>query len=379
MEFFRNLNSKISKKKELNSIKQKYKNLIQAPEIDAILSNMPSNLTQIEKAYYIYLELGKLITEDTEFVFGNRKIKDKSYYYDIDKKYIGICKSISELYVAILADERVGIDAEIVKQHPDYEISHIDTILKINGRNYIANLIIDLSNIKFSRRTNGFGMDLYEEVNHPLLQMENELYLEYLQSKYGEIDYLDRTEIQELDKKLKYSFFMPQFMDAGRRGFYADDTIEIIKYELRDEEKFKKYVLKGKDIPKEEYFKHKLDFIIENKSSFAEFNGKRDYLENIRFYNKLFRNFLTEDEYSRIQTYAATINGDLRNIISIIKVKQENEKSNIYYFYNKIEDKYEEKTIEEMSRIIDKLKKEKLKIVGNLDSLEENELEDLEL
>ena len=379
MDIINYLNSKITKKKQLNNCKRIYNDLIKEPEIDSIINNMPSNLTQIEKAYYIYLELGKLITEDTEFVFGNRNSKKESYYYNIDKKFIGICKSISELYVAILADERVGIEAETVKQHPDYEISHVDTILKINGSNYLTNLIIDLSNIKYSRRTNGFCIDLEEEVCHPLLQMENEIYLAQLQKEYGEIDYLDTIDLQEMDKKLKYSFFMPDLMSDYRRGIYADDTIEILKYELRKDDKFKEYILKGKNVPMEEHLKYKLDFIFDNKDSFAEVKGRKDYLENIRYYNKLFRKFLNDDEYSRIQTYAAAINNDLRNIISIIKVKSHGKKSNIYYFYNKEQDKYEEKTPEEMKDIIDELNKYSLKIVGNLDRLEENEVEELEL
>lgn len=379
MNIINYLNKKRVKKKQLNNCKRTYKDLIKEPEIDRIINNMPSNLSQIEKAYYIYLELGKLIIEDTEFVFGDWKTKNETYYHNIDKEFIGICKSISELYVAILADDRIGIEAETVKQHPDHEISHVDAVLNINGRKYLANLIIDLSNIKYFRRTNGFGMDLYSEVDHPLIQMENEMYLIQLQEKYGEIDYLDRMELQEMDKKFNYSLFMPGFSKEDSRGIYTDDTIEIVKHELNNSEKFKEYVLKGKDVPKEEHFKYKLDFIFENKNRFAESNGDKGYLENIRYYNKLFRKFLTDDEYSRLQTYAAVVNGDLKNILSIIKVKPENGKNNLYYFYNQEEDIYEEKTPAEMNAIIDELDKNSLKIIGCLDRIEGTELEELEL
>ena len=180
MDIVNYLNKKMAKRKQISNLKKAYKNLIKLPEIDNMINNMPTKLTQLEKAYYIYLELGKLIIEDTKFVFGDWKTKNETYYDDIDKEFIGICKSISELYVAILSDERIGINAEIVRQNPDRKISHVDTILNIYGKKYLVNLIIDLSNIKFYRRTKGFGINLYEEIDHPLLQTENELYLNLL-------------------------------------------------------------------------------------------------------------------------------------------------------------------------------------------------------
>ena len=43
------------------------------------------------------------------------------YYNDkIDSEYYGICKSISELYVSILRDKRIGISADLVKKYPEY-------------------------------------------------------------------------------------------------------------------------------------------------------------------------------------------------------------------------------------------------------------------
>ena len=112
---------------------------------------------------------------------------------------------------------------------------------------------------------------------------------------------------------------------------------------------------------------------------FAEKDRKKGYLENIRHYNKLFRSFLTQDEYSRVQTYAATVNNDLRNIISILKVKPPKSKNNLYYFYNAKEDKYEEKTTEQMKEIVDELGHNSMRIIGNLDRMVCSEIDELEL
>ena len=91
---------------------------------------MPKNLSKIEKAYYVYLELGKILSENPEFVFNNREEKERSYNDVIDSKYYGICKSISELYVSILKDKRIGISADLVKEYPENTLTHIDAILK---------------------------------------------------------------------------------------------------------------------------------------------------------------------------------------------------------------------------------------------------------
>ena len=95
---------------------------------------MPKNLSKIEKAYYVYLELGKILSENPEFVFNNREEKERSYNDVIDSKYYGICKSISELYVSILKDKRIGISTDLVKEYPEKTLTHIDAILKIDGK-----------------------------------------------------------------------------------------------------------------------------------------------------------------------------------------------------------------------------------------------------
>lgn len=61
----------------LNSPKNLYTNLIKSSKIDTIINNMPQNLSEIEKAYYIYLELGKIVSESPQFVFTDREGKEK--------------------------------------------------------------------------------------------------------------------------------------------------------------------------------------------------------------------------------------------------------------------------------------------------------------
>ena len=383
VDYLKNFINKLKNKKQnqllLDSPKNLYTNLINSSEIDTIINNMPQNISQIEKAYYIYLELGKIVSESPQFVFTNREGKERHYNDVIDSKYYGICKSISELYVSILRDKRIGISADLVKKYPESPITHIDTILKIDGKNYITNLISDLSRIKTSRRVNSFCFDLSRPVNVPILKEENESYLKRLELYYGKIDSLTRRDIEKLDKKLGYSFFIPKISKEDERGLYTEDTIELLKKDMNNPELFKKYVLHNKDVSEEELLKYKLDYIFENINKLTYYKGIMNYLENIRYYLYVAKNILSPEEGSRIQAYVATTGNDLSRIISILKVKPLKEKNNIYYLYSDKYKKYVGKTPEEMKQFISSIDKNSLQIIGTFDRFNPKETDELEL
>lgn len=387
IDYLKKFINKLKNKKQnqllLDSPKNLYTNLINSSKIDNIIKNMPQNLSQIEKAYYIYLELGKIVSESPQFVFTNKEGKEKHYNDMIDSEYYGICKSISELYVSILRDKRIGVSADLVKKSPESPITHIDTILKINGKNYITNLISDLSRIKTSRRVNSFCLDLSRPVKDPILKEENESYLKRLEDYYGKIESLTRQDIEKLDKKLGYSFFIPKVSKENERGIYTEDTIELLRRDMNNPELFKKYVLHNKDVSKEELLKYKLDYIFENINKLTDYKSSMNYLENIRYYLYVAKKILSPEEGARIQAYAATIGNDLSGIISIFKVKpfqkQDDEKNNIYYLYSNREKKYVGKTPEEMKQFIDSIDKNSLHIIGTFDRFNPKETDELEL
>ena len=387
VDYLKNFINKIKNKKQnqlfLDSPKNLYTNLIKSPQIDSIINNMPQNLSQIEKAYYIYLEVGKIVSESPQFVFTNREGKEKHYNDAIDNKYYGICKSISELYVSILRDERIGIYADLVKKYPESPITHVDTILKIDGKNYIANLINDLSRIKTSRRVNSFCFDLSRPVNDPILKEENKAYLKRLEHYYGKMDSLTRDEIEKLDKKLGYSFFIPKISKDDERGLYAEDTIELLRKDMNNPESFKEYVLHNRNVPKEELLRYKLDYIFANINKLTDYNSNMNYLENIRYYLYVAKKILSPEDGARIQAYVATIGNDLSKIISILKVKPlkkfDDKKNNIYYLYSTRDKKYVCKTPEEMKQFIDSIDKNSLQIIGTFDRFNPKEIDELEL
>ena len=364
----------------LDTPKNLYSDLIESEKIDRIISNMPKNLSDIEKAYYIYIELGKILKENAKFVLGDINIKKNHYNDKIDLDYSGICKSISQLYANVLGNKHIGIKATSVIAQPGSSFSHVDTILTIDGKNYICNLISDLSNIKTSKRINSFCYDM----NHNVIQED---YLKRLENHFGKIDFLSRDYLENLDRKLEYSYCDKS---NSKRSLYTNDIVNMLQSELNDPKTFKEFILNNKEVPKEEVLKYKLDYIFKNINKFTHYNDKLDYLENIKYLLYVAKKIITRDEnpMERIQSYIVTQNNDFENLISILKIntfdKTHPNNKSFYYLYSKELQTFIEKTPEEMIDFINTLDKSSLKIIGTYDmsddSLKDKDLnEELEL
>ena len=204
-----------------------------------------------------------------------------------------------------------------------------------------------------------------------------------LELYYGKIDSLTRQDIEQLDKKLGYSFFITKISKEDERGFYTEDTIELLRKDMNNPESFKEYVLHNRDVPKEELLKYKLDYIFENINKLTDYNSNMNYLENIRYYLYVAKKILSPEEGARIQSYAATIGNDLSRIISILKVKplikSDDKKNNIYYLYSTRDKKYVFKTPEEMKQFMDSIDKNSFHIIGTFDRFNPKETDELEL
>ena len=384
VNYIKELINKIRKQKSLllDSTQKDNKESIKDLKIEEIINNMPQNLSKLEKAYYIYIELGKLSNENARFVFNTEDYKKEHYNDATNEEYEGVCKSLSELYVKILKDKRIGIEAETVEKYPQKSLSHVDTIIKIDGKAYVANLIADLSRIKTSRRINWFCFDLSRVTGKRAVDIDNEVYLHRLEQKYGKIDSLSREVVEKLDKKLGYSLFIPKSPDRDKRGIYTEDTIQKLKEELDNPELFKKYVLHDKDVPEKDYLRYKMDFIFENIHSLTDYNENPRYLENIRYYIYLANKILSKEERDRITAYTATANNDFSNIISIIKVKgmdTDNPKENFYYIYSNSDNKYVRKVPKDVKEYINGFDKDSLKIIGTFDRYSPRDISELEL
>ncbi len=342
----------------LNSSQNLYDDLISEDKVKSILANIPENLTDLEKAYYIYIELGKILGESSRFLFSDIDQKIEHYDDKIDSNFKGICKSISELFVNVLKDKRVGIDADLVRQNPESKISHVDTILKIDGKNYICNLISDLSNIQSSKRINSFCFDL----DYGIIPEE---YKEKLRNYYGNIEFLDRNTIEKMDKKFGYSY-VGKNSDNSEKGIYTNDVINMLREELSDPENFKKHILKNEEVVKEDIPKYKMDFLFKNVEKYTHYNKQMDYLETVQYLMYIAKKMFSPGEISNMEldSYVAIQNDDYSNLISILKLKTSEIKT-FYYLFSKESRTFVEKTPVEMKEYLDKLDKKSLKIVGS--------------
>lgn len=384
MGLIRKIINRITKKRDILMLDEaKYKDLVASDKIESIISNMPSDLSNLEKAYYVYTELGKVVSENPEFVFTDRAGKETHYNDQMDTEFYGICKSISELYVSVLKDKRIGIEAELVKKSPQSPITHIDTVLKVDGKYYIANLISDLSKIKSSRRIDSFGAGLERFDRNPKMKEDYEEFVKKLEKRFGKFATLTREQREEMDAKLGYSY-LPQVSkdesnELSNRGLYTEDVIELLRKDMQNPESFKKYVLHDKDVPKEEHLKYKLKYIFDNINKYTDYTADMNCLENIRYYIYVAKKLLPSDELNRINTYVATIDDDKRNVVSIFKVSP-NEKDglNDYFMYSKEDKKYNEVSQMEMNDFLNSLSGRNVKIIGEFDRYRPMPLSELE-
>ena len=128
-----------------------------------ILNSIPSNLTKIEQARYIYIRLGLIFNFSTKFnnttsgEYANMYTKQ----YDTDKIENNqlICKLWAKLYSELLTE--IGIENCIVKFGHEYVSFRIDGVMWIadatNG-NYS-----DLSKIKYGDDTSNFGISYVQK------------------------------------------------------------------------------------------------------------------------------------------------------------------------------------------------------------------------
>ena len=102
--------------------------------IESIIHNMPEGLTELEKARYIYIELGKQRAFDTRYYYGSSSEKKRVYKQsllertkpeDLRNKRTILCTTLSELYKIALNE--VGIKCQIVP----YRCSYDDHVLPV--------------------------------------------------------------------------------------------------------------------------------------------------------------------------------------------------------------------------------------------------------
>ena len=234
-------------------------------------------LSELEKARYLYIELGKLFRYNMDYLTLYERKQDYIYFTPVDFDNITtnswICVQMSDIYVEAL--RRVGISASTqkdVKGQEDYDFIHKYTVMNLSdGRNVVLDLIYDLPFIQLGMKTNHFGTN----------------------SENGQKDLISEEEIKQIDDKIGYTFGI----STSDRN-YTETFLEMIKEELNDPEKMKDYVKKvydGEEYKKENLVEYKLDLM-------SRFLG----LESMGFYEgskvlaMFYQNFFSENERKKL-------------------------------------------------------------------------------
>ena len=221
---------------------------------ERILKKIPEGLSDLEKARFVYLELGKMVSFNEEYWFGNSNIKNKIYksqtkiedLKDIKNNKI-ICVSLSNLYNYMMG--RIGIKA--VQAHDVNDSRHVYSEFEIDGKRYKADLQKDLHFIQTKRRTWEFG-----EIDVSVADSE-----------------VNTEEIEKIDAKIGYSY-------QGEKNFRR--LITNIENEIKKVDELDK----------------KMNIIL-NKISEYEDISKMEYSEKIWYYYYIIKRMLTLQEKKR--------------------------------------------------------------------------------
>lgn len=236
-----------------------------------------NGLSEIEKARYLYIELGKLLRYKMDYLTIYERKQEDIYFTPIDFDDIRtnswICVQMSDMYVELL--KRVGIKASTqrdVNSQPDYLMPHKYTVVNFSdGRNIIADLIYDLPFIQLGMKTKHFATN----------------------SENGQKDLLSEEVLKEVDNQIGYTVKVSENEKA-----YTESFLEMIKQEIRDPEKMKEYVknvYNGEEYKKENLIRYKLDLL-------SRFLGLEDmgFYEGSRILAKLYNDFFSEEEKRKL-------------------------------------------------------------------------------
>lgn len=234
-----------------------------------ILRRMPANLTQIEQARYIYLQLGKLFTFDEKYWLGNSKTRRMIYKSakkiqtpkDLKNNKV-ICVSLTNTYNSLL--QRMGIEAEAVHAEDDL---HVYTIFKVDGVEYEADLQRDMKFIQAHRKTRSFGRE----------------------PDYSTRKLISDEQMQEMDDKFGYTYegdeYLAILIDRLRDKLELLPNMEQkIKYALKKIERFEADTDMG-FVEKMLYYEMILPDVLSSKESkkvqimdmYVEEDGERKY------------------------------------------------------------------------------------------------------
>lgn len=238
-----------------------------------------NTLSDLEKARYLYLEIGNLLRYDLNYNSVYEKKREDTYLkyvnYDDIKTNSFVCRQINSIYTELL--RRANIDAETIVPYDTFEddmMPHMYTKINLeDGRKIIADLTFDLHNIQNGMETESFGTIPDEGLN-----------------------LISKKELENIDRKINYNVPINENESA-----YMNYFLKLLRQEIEDEEKLKQYLknacskIESNNYKSENLIGYKFDIIC--RCFFLE---KMGYIEGNHFLKKVFDNFFSKEEKENI-------------------------------------------------------------------------------
>ena len=187
-----------------------------------ILKNMPPNLTPLEKARYIYLQLGMILNFSTKY--QNTSTIEMIHMLTegisiTEPKYNQvICSAWSKIYSDLL--NKVGIENTILNETHMYVIFKIDNKIWLADATYGATM--DLANIRYGRETIYFGpssaKSLDEERAHVVMDYDS----------YNAINEMDKKFPFYQERKENYNNLILTLQDISKMAIPTKEKLERV-------------------------------------------------------------------------------------------------------------------------------------------------------
>lgn len=248
-------------------------------------------LTEMEKVRYLYIELGKLLKYDINYISASERKSEDIYWKNVDFDNIETnectCRQISDTYAELL--KRAGINAEsvwkpMIGDDDDFDptFRHKYTVVTLSdGRKFIADLIFDLPFLQKGIEPMFFGTTTEELL--------------------PDVQKIDKEEVKNADIKFGYSYPKDLY---GNEFVYIDNFIQLIKDDMDNEEHLRDYVSiqfseeEARNIKQHSLIKYKLDII----SKFFTVS-EMGFREGRTFLEKVFLDLFTEEEKKQISMH----------------------------------------------------------------------------
>ena len=291
-------------------------------DYEELLKQVNPNWSDIEKARFLYIKIGKFFIYDSSFVAEDDKDKrieiGRRGIEDIKDNRI-VCTSISRIYTSLL--KRCGVQAEMVEIPPDEkdpkDIGHGYTQITINGKKGSAGLIHDLTNMKVGFKTEDFfkpvTQEKVEEYKERLRRqgLSEEAINTEIESRRKELFEISEAELRQIDKKIGY---------INKSGIYLDDKLSEIRRFFKSARKDQQFEL----LTDKEWLKCRMDFIIKRMG-----HNELTCIEKNDYFKKVMEQCIGKEELERFDANAITCfdkDGEMKIFyIFFSKEKRENE------------------------------------------------------